>query len=65
MQQNEKAYNEKIKDYISRYATKEMIDDGMDEEEEEDDMSSVASYGSDEENDDDGEVQAAGRMREI
>lgn len=65
MQQNPKAYNDKIKDYIKRYATKEHVDDGEEEDDGESDMSSVASYGSDEEGDDDGEVQAAGRMREL
>lgn len=46
-------------EYISKYATREAIDDNGAESDDDDDMSSVASFGSDD-ND-----EAAGQMEEL
>lgn len=46
-------------EYVSKYATREAIDDNGAESDDDDDMSSVASFGSDD-ND-----EAAGQMEEL
>ncbi|OBT66947.1 hypothetical protein VE03_04257 [Pseudogymnoascus sp. 23342-1-I1] len=54
-----KTYEAKVKEYVSKYATREAIDDNGAESDDDDDMSSVASFGSDD-ND-----EAAGQMEEL
>ncbi|OBT97784.1 E2 ubiquitin-conjugating protein ubc8 [Pseudogymnoascus verrucosus] len=54
-----KTYEAKVKEYVSKYATREAIDDNGAESDDDDDMSSVASFGSDD-ND-----EAAGTMEEL
>jgi ubiquitin-conjugating enzyme E2 H len=47
-----------LQEYVSKYATKDAIDEGGAESDDDDDMSSVASFGSDDD-------EAAGQMEEI
>ncbi|OAF62066.2 E2 ubiquitin-conjugating protein ubc8 [Pseudogymnoascus destructans] len=53
-----KTYEAKVKEYVSKYATREAIDDNGAESDDDDDMSSVASFGSDDD-------EAAGTMEEL
>ncbi|KAK3292682.1 ubiquitin-conjugating enzyme/RWD-like protein [Chaetomium fimeti] len=55
-----KMYEAKVKDYVSRYATKNAADEAGAESEDDDDLSSVGSY-----NDDDEEAQPAGQMDDV
>lgn len=48
-----------LQEYVSRYATKDAIDEAGAESDDDDDMSSVASFGSDD------NEEAAGQMEEI
>ncbi|KFX94132.1 hypothetical protein V490_04507 [Pseudogymnoascus sp. VKM F-3557] len=54
-----KTYEAKVKEYVSKYATREAIDDNGAESDDDDDMSSVASFGSDD------NEEAAGTMEEL
>jgi ubiquitin-conjugating enzyme E2 H len=53
-------YEAKVKDYVSRYATKNAADEAGAESEDDDALSSVGSY-----NDDDEEAQPAGQMDDV
>ncbi|KAK4241788.1 ubiquitin-activating enzyme E2 family protein [Achaetomium macrosporum] len=57
-----KSYEQKVKEYVQRYATKNATDDADHQSEGEDDLSSVGSYGDDDEDDD---AQAAGQMDDV
>ncbi|RDI85976.1 hypothetical protein Vi05172_g4236 [Venturia inaequalis] len=61
MMREPKSYDAKVKEYVSKYATKDAADEAGEDEESEDEMSSVGSY--DEGEDDDDEV--AGNMEEL
>ncbi|TID20675.1 putative UBC8-E2 ubiquitin-conjugating enzyme [Venturia nashicola] len=61
MMREPKSYDAKVKEYVSKYATKDAADEAGDDEESEDEMSSVGSY--DEGEDEDDEV--AGNMEEL
>ncbi|EAQ85069.1 hypothetical protein CHGG_09083 [Chaetomium globosum CBS 148.51] len=54
-------YEAKVKDYVSRYATKNAADEAGAESEDDDDLSSVGSYN----DDDDEEAQPAGQMDDV
>ncbi|KAK4111271.1 ubiquitin-conjugating enzyme [Canariomyces notabilis] len=54
-----KSYDQKVKEYVQRYASKEAADEAGAESEDDDDLSSVPSY------DDDDEEQAAGQMDDV
>jgi len=54
-----KSYEAKVKEYVSKYATKDAADEAGAESDDDDDMSSVGSYG-DEEDD-----EPAGQMEEV
>ncbi|KAK6538876.1 Ubiquitin-conjugating enzyme E2 8 [Orbilia ellipsospora] len=55
MMRNKDQYSAKVKDYVSRHATKEAIDNAEDESESDEEMSSVGSY-------DSGDEDPAGTM---
>ncbi|OIW24859.1 hypothetical protein CONLIGDRAFT_583763 [Coniochaeta ligniaria NRRL 30616] len=56
-----KGYDAKVKEYVSKYASKDAADDAGEESADDDDMSSVASFG-----DDDGDdEEPAGKMDEV
>ncbi|KAK3700922.1 ubiquitin-conjugating enzyme E2 H [Vermiconidia calcicola] len=59
MMREPKGYEAKVKDYVSKYATRENVDDAGADTEDSDDMSSVGSY--DEEDDE----EPAGTMDEV
>ncbi|KAI0178672.1 ubiquitin-conjugating enzyme/RWD-like protein [Hypoxylon sp. FL1284] len=52
-----KNYDAKVKEYVQRYASKEVADEGGAESEDDDDMSSVASFGD--------EDEPAGKMDDV
>jgi ubiquitin-conjugating enzyme E2 H len=54
-------YEAKVKDYVSRYATKNAADEAGAESEDDDDLSSVGSYN----DDDDEDAQPAGQMDDV
>lgn len=53
-----KSYDNKVKEYVQKYASKEAADDAGAESEDDDDMSSVASFGDDDD-------QPAGQMDDV
>ncbi|QDS72277.1 Ubiquitin-conjugating enzyme E2 8 [Venturia effusa] len=61
MMREPKSYDAKVKEYVSKYATKDAADEAGEDEESEDEMSSVGSY--DEGEDEEDEV--AGNMEEL
>jgi ubiquitin-conjugating enzyme E2 H len=62
-----KTYEQKVKEYVQRYATKSAADDANQETGDDDDLSSVGSYGDDDDEDGDGgdDAQAAGQMDDV
>ncbi|KAL2135052.1 hypothetical protein VTI74DRAFT_9972 [Chaetomium olivicolor] len=56
-----KSYEQKVKEYVQKYASKEAADEAGAESEDDDDLSSVASY----DDDDDDEAQPAGQMDDV
>ncbi|RKF58389.1 Ubiquitin-conjugating enzyme E2 8 [Erysiphe neolycopersici] len=52
------SYNTKVKEYVSKYASREAADEAGVEDSDEDDMSSVASF-------DDDDDDLAGQMEEV
>ncbi|GFP53685.1 ubiquitin-conjugating enzyme E2 8 [Trichoderma asperellum] len=54
-----KSYDAKVKEYVQKYANKDMVDEAGAESEDEDDMSSVASFG------DDDDEEPAGQMDDV
>ncbi|KAI6091683.1 ubiquitin-conjugating enzyme/RWD-like protein [Hypoxylon rubiginosum] len=54
-----KNYDAKVKEYVQKYASKEVADEGGAESEDDDDMSSVASFGDEEED------EPAGKMDDV
>ncbi|PON25593.1 ubiquitin-conjugating enzyme [Trichoderma gamsii] len=54
-----KSYDAKVKEYVQKYANKDMVDEAGAESEDEDDMSSVASFG------DDDDDEPAGQMDDV
>ncbi|KAK3303401.1 ubiquitin-conjugating enzyme/RWD-like protein [Chaetomium strumarium] len=59
-----KSYEQKVKEYVQKYATKNAADEATNETGDEDDLSSVGSYGDDDDNDDD-DAQATGQMDDV
>lgn len=55
-----KSYDVKVKEYVTRYASKDAADEAGAESEDDDDMSSIASFSEDEE-----EEEAAGKMDDV
>jgi len=58
MMREPKSYEAKVKDYVTRYASKDAADEAGDDSESDDEMSSVGSYASEDE-------EPAGNMDEI
>ncbi|KAL7956873.1 ubiquitin-conjugating enzyme/RWD-like protein [Trichoderma compactum] len=54
-----KSYDAKVKEYVQKYANKDVVDEAGAESEDEDDMSSVASF------DDDDDEEPAGQMDDV
>ncbi|KAI1763380.1 ubiquitin-conjugating enzyme h [Hypoxylon sp. FL1150] len=54
-----KNYDAKVKEYVQKYASKEVADEGDAESEDDDDMSSVASFGDEE------DEEPAGKMDDV
>ncbi|ESZ95622.1 ubiquitin-conjugating enzyme h [Sclerotinia borealis F-4128] len=59
LMRDSKAYDSKVKEYVTKYASKDAADDAGVDESDDDSMSSVASF------DDDDNEEAAGTMEEI
>ncbi|CAD6449373.1 dfcce959-9279-4d05-96af-950c1f4cdb39 [Sclerotinia trifoliorum] len=59
LMRDSKAYDSKVKEYVTKYASKDAADDAGADESDDDTMSSVASF------DDDDNEEAAGTMEEI
>ncbi|KAF5871531.1 putative ubiquitin-conjugating enzyme protein [Botrytis fragariae] len=60
LMRDSKAYDVKVKEYVTKYASKDAADDAGADESDDDTMSSVASF-----DDDDDNEEAAGTMEEI
>ncbi|ATZ58215.1 hypothetical protein BCIN_16g00640 [Botrytis cinerea B05.10] len=60
LMRDSKAYDLKVKEYVTKYASKDAADDAGADESDDDTMSSVASF-----DDDDDNEEAAGTMEEI
>lgn len=58
MMREPKSYETKVKDYVTRYASKDAADEAGEDSESDDEMSSVGSYASEDE-------EPAGNMDEI
>ncbi|KAJ5993600.1 hypothetical protein N7451_009324 [Penicillium sp. IBT 35674x] len=59
MMREPKAYEAKVKEYVSKYASKEAVDEAGEDTESEDELSSAGSYESD------GEEEPAGAMDDV
>ncbi|KAB5542865.1 ubiquitin-conjugating enzyme/RWD-like protein [Coniochaeta sp. 2T2.1] len=64
LMRDQNAYNEKVKDYVKRYASKDADDDDGAESADDDDMSSVGSFDDDEDRDEEDE-EPAGKMEQV